>query len=106
MMANALLAGTGRVRFSQLEWSDVRLGNTTAKAVSNGLLAAVVALIERLSTEKTQKIILTGGDAEKIIPHLSMAFQYEPELLLYGLQRYFEYAGINTPLALMPNIEE
>jgi type III pantothenate kinase len=96
MAAEALIKGTGRVRFEALPERGTALGTTTAEAVSHGVLASVAALVNQLATDKNLELVLTGGDALQVLPHITQSKHHEPELLLYGLQRYFQDAGIKT----------
>jgi len=62
----------------------------TATAITSGVLYAVVAAIDRIVAEqcaavKINTLIITGGDAPRIQPLLSAQYQYEPNLVLYGL---------------------
>ncbi len=95
MMARALLQETGRVRFEEVGPPSVLLGKNTAEAVTHGVLASVVALIEALVRERQLALILTGGDSPVVGSLLSCPKVFEPELLLHGLQRYFADTGIN-----------
>lgn len=97
MMASALAQGTGQVRFDGLSWGGLSLGRSTSDAVANGSLAAVVALIERVAGAAGADLVLTGGDAEHVLPHLSCRVRHEPDLLLSGLQRYFADTDIKSP---------
>lgn len=96
MMRDALLSGTGKVRFEALSWATPALGHATAEAVGNGALAAILALIDRVQHEaKAPLLLLTGGDAPLLLPHLQGEVHHIPDLLLKGMQRYFTDAGIN-----------
>lgn len=97
MMASALAQGTGQVRVDGLSWGSLSLGRSTTDAVANGSLAAAVALIEHMVGAAGAELVLTGGDAEHILPHLSCRVRHEPDLLLSGLQRYFADTDIKGP---------
>jgi type III pantothenate kinase len=96
MMADSLLRETRRVRFDPASIVEgVELGRNTGEAVRHGALAAVVALIERVVSERNLRLVLTGGDAARVSAGLSCPHVLEAELLLHGLQRYFADIGIN-----------
>lgn len=94
MMSGALLRETARVRFNAEGSVALALGRSTSEGVKNGAMAAIVSLIERVTAEQHARLVLTGGDAGSISPLLRIQHAVEPELLLYGLQRYFADAGI------------
>lgn len=94
LMAESLQSRTGGVRFGSLECRETRPGRETAAAVGHGCLLAAVALIDRLAVDYGAQVVLTGGDANHIKPHLRAMVVHEPHLLLKGLQRYFDDAGI------------
>ncbi|MGA7964698.1 MAG: type III pantothenate kinase [Gammaproteobacteria bacterium] len=66
-------------------------GRDTTTAVAAGCLAAVTGLLERVqarvsAAEKTPcRLVITGGDAETILAHLSSPWQHVPHLVLDGL---------------------
>lgn len=96
MMAGVLLHETRRVRFDpDAIIEGLALGRNTGEAVKHGALAAVVALIEKTVAEHPCALVLTGGDAARVSASLACPHELQPELLLYGLQRYFADAGIN-----------
>jgi type III pantothenate kinase len=71
----------------------------TGEAVRSGALYAVVSTIERI-TRETRKVLgrnlhcmVTGGDAERVLPRLSGRFDHQPELVLKGLAVIVEEAG-------------
>lgn len=94
MMAESLRSRTGGVRFDRLQCRETGLGRDTAAAVGHGCLLAAVALIDRLAVDYGAQVVLTGGDAGYLRPHLRSRVVHEPHLLLKGLQRYFDDAGI------------
>jgi len=95
LMADALQLRTGGVRFGRSARHATWPGRDTAAAVGHGALLAAVALIDRLAADYGAVVVLTGGDAADIRPHLRSAVEHEPYLLLRGLQRYFGDAGIS-----------
>ena len=70
-------------------------GRTTSAAVSEGALNAVVGAIERAvralqSASIKADIILTGGDASRILTALNMPANHRPNLVLQGLLHMLE----------------
>ncbi len=68
-------------------------GRDTAAAMTAGSVAALCALIERcvdaLRDEVAEPVlIMTGGDAERLIRHVARPVQHRPQLVLEGLARY------------------
>lgn len=92
LMRESLGQGTRRVqvRYPDIQ-VDTALGRSTATAVCNGALAAVVSLIDRTVCDySADRILLTGGDAPLVGAHLAGSCQLEPDLLLAGMMRYFD----------------
>lgn len=94
LMSDSLLRETERVRYAAGAPAALVLGRSTATAVMNGAMLAVVAMIERVVLEHRAQLVLTGGDAANISAQLTTPHVVDPELLLHGLQRYFADAGI------------
>lgn len=94
LMTDSLRLRTGGVRFDRSVRRATGPGRDTAAAVGHGALLAAVALIDRLAVEYGALVVLTGGDAADIKPHLRAPVEHDPQLLLKGLQRYFGDAGI------------
>jgi len=65
------------------------LGRTTGDAIGHGSLAAICALIERcarpLGEDNGAVVVVTGGAAGRIIPHLAVDLEHRPRLVLEGL---------------------
>ena len=69
--------------------------NTTAAAVGQGALNAVAGAIERaartLHSEVDEPVVvLTGGDASRILKSLTSDAVHRPHLVLQGLARILE----------------
>jgi type III pantothenate kinase len=68
------------------------LGRDTAEAIANGSVQGIVGFAEhavqrlRAQLDAEPRCLLTGGDAEKILPHLSETWEHRPHLVLEGLQ--------------------
>jgi type III pantothenate kinase len=99
LQLSSLIGGTQRVRQHDITTSSLSFGKNTSEAVHHGILLACVAAIEKVFTslvavvDDTVNVVLTGGDAETLSPHLPMAHDIMPELLLIGLQRYFGHSS-------------
>ena len=88
MQRRALFAGTSAVKVDG-RWLSATMspGEDTGKAVSNGCLKMVVALIDLARNElgNDVPVILSGGDAGYLQQHLSGQVYCEPELVMDGL---------------------
>lgn len=90
LMQHAVLGGTGIESVSGIPVGDT-WGSTTADCLSIGAMQAVLGTIERAwrnamqSGIKSGELLLTGGDAGSISPHLDIAHRVDPLLVLRGL---------------------
>jgi len=90
MMRAGLLAGTRIPRVEPEELADPRTTDT-GTAIAVGSIQAPAALAERLFDRLTDQAgrapecILAGGDAERLIPVLSLPIRQKPDLVLQGL---------------------
>lgn len=92
MMAGAVYGDTGRVRKVDDSGSpQAGFGRSTEAAVGNGVLAMLLALIERgvgLLAERAGRrpaTLITGGGAVHLLEHLPTDVQYRRDLVLEGL---------------------
>lgn len=95
MQADSLASGTDAL--PRIEWSDIKStelpGTNTQRAIQGGILVGVAAAIDRLAlmylagSEELQdhQIVLTGGDAETISPHLQSRHLHRCNLVCRGL---------------------
>lgn len=90
LMRQSLIQGTEGI--DALSQGDISLlARDTSGGVYGGTMYALVAVIDRivndvetaLDTELT--CVLTGGDAEQLLPLLADHYNYEPDLVLLGL---------------------
>lgn len=95
LMMSSLMHNTSDIaaRAAQGAQDDVFFADNTLGCVYQGALHAAVALIEaahaRLATTAGPvRLLLTGGAASRIQPHLSMPVQALPDLVLRGLAVY------------------
>ena len=88
MQRRALFAGTSQVKISG-QWHGVKgvPGSSTSEAVFNGCTIMVVELIrsarDRLAA--AAPVLISGGDAEYLLPYLGDQAEWVPELVLDGL---------------------
>lgn len=67
------------------------LANNTYHAISGGCLYAVAAFIDELTADLLEELgenaqcIMTGGNAQKVMPMLQHDYLYKPHLILEGL---------------------
>ncbi len=67
------------------------IGKNTVECMLSGAVFGTAAQLEglvmRIQREMNKEVgvIITGGNADVIIPHLSLSLNYEPDLLLEGL---------------------
>lgn len=91
LMRQALLQGIARIAETSGHWQAFPL--TTADAVQSGIVAALCGAIEqqhaRLAEASSMppQCLLTGGDAEMLLPHLSMHAEHVSALVLEGMER-------------------
>lgn len=90
MMRAALLENTAGI--NAIDGEVVDFANNTADAVSSGTLHMLCAAIDEVCAQaqvtlgETITIIMTGGMATAIVPHLkTRAIIHEPHLVLHGL---------------------
>ena len=100
LMRRSLLSDTGDIgRLAGLENNGLApdkriiLGKTTEDAIRGGSLSAICGLIEFCmeqlhSRDGDSVLIVTGGDAERIVPQLRVAADHHPLLVLEGLMIY------------------
>lgn len=85
LMKKSLAHGTDALPFSDTS-HPLEAANFTEAAIYSGTLLAAVGLIEQvLAKLGNVSVILTGGDAALIAPHLSIKAIVDPDLVLRGL---------------------
>ena len=93
MMEQALLGATAEVVFDVAARESTVPGTTTQQAVQNGVLMMAAAGIERAivafqkQLQDTGKILVTGGDAAVLVPHLRVPVVQVSNLVLASLER-------------------
>lgn len=101
LMRECLLNRTAKVNTQLIEDEQADsqpsidfLGKNTAQAVAGGALWTLAAGVERLHNQAydlvggSMRCIITGGDAQQLLPLLSGDWQWTPDLVLRGLQVY------------------
>lgn len=75
------------------------IGKNTAECMLSGAVYGAAAQLEGLvarigrALRQEAAVILTGGNAEAILPYLSLPLHFEPDLLLEGLAQKYEEHG-------------
>lgn len=93
MLRESLLQGTRLPPHQTLDQHDP-WGLDTGPAIAAASLQAPAALAERLRTAlhqetgKIPRLLMTGGDAERLVPLLSQTVHLQPDLVLIGLSRF------------------
>lgn len=88
MQRRSLFTGTSAVKVNtQWQLPTIGIGSDTVSAVTNGCLKMVAALIDvsRSQLGAEVPVVLCGGDALYLRPHLEGAVYLEAELVLDGL---------------------
>ena len=92
LMVSAVCANTADVSIEGSDSAEIALlATSTEAAVLGGSLYTAVSLLDRVCADlsgelgENVSILLTGGDAERLIPLLECNSRYEPELVLRGL---------------------
>lgn len=91
LMRQSLLQGTARITEASGHWQA--FPRATADAVHSGIVAALCGAVQqqhaRLAavSSRVPKCLLTGGDAEMLLPHLAVAAEHVPALVLEGIDR-------------------
>jgi len=76
------------------------LASSTESAVLGGSLYAAVSLLDRVSADLNGEldgrvtVLLTGGDADRLMPLLACKSRYEPELVLKGLSVFSKETAV------------
>lgn len=86
LMKKSLTQNTAALNFSAQTYS-LKLADMTEAAIFSGTLYAAIGLVEQaLKTQiDSAVLLLTGGDAPLISPHLSQSCVLETDLVLKGL---------------------
>lgn len=91
LMRRALQQGTARIDEVAGTWQAFPC--STADAVESGIVAGLCGAIQLQHARLAETAgvmphcFLTGGDAEKLLPHLALAAEHVPALVLEGIDR-------------------
>jgi len=91
MLQQMLLQNTAELRLSGKQPAVTPLANSTAAAVYGGAVYLLAAAIERSVADmraqlgESIEIVMTGGDAGRILPLLNGIAQHQPDLVLQGI---------------------
>lgn len=73
------------------------IGKSTDQSIASGVLNSAAGFVESVITKVKQELnasevylYITGGNAKKILPLLSINYSYEPALVLYGVKAVYE----------------
>ena len=90
LQQQAVIGQTAKVFNNSMQNAQVSLGTDTSSCLQNGCLSAAVAVILKgFSLQTATKVLITGGDANLLLPHLSeLNPQVEPLLIFRGLSLY------------------
>jgi len=97
LMTSSLTGNAAGIQLTSTGNEEVSLlGASTESAVSGGVLYAAVALVDRVFFDlkaelgKATTMLITGGDAERVLPLLSSRPRHDANLVLKGLVAYAE----------------
>ena len=89
----SLRAGTEAVEeINNINKHVSAVAQSTEDGVAIGVLLGLVGGIERIIREQSSQIhqaasvFMTGGDAEKLLPHMTTPVNLQPDLVLHGLR--------------------
>ena len=91
MLQQMLLQNTAQLRLSAKQPAATPLAETTAAGIYSGAVYMLVAAIERSVADMRAEqrvgidIVMTGGDAGRILPSLHGVVQHQPDLVLQGI---------------------
>ena len=100
LMTHALTSHAPGIQIEDADNQEISLlGRSTEAALSGGVLYTAIALVERVFMDLQGELggrthrLLTGGDADRILPLLGSRPEYIPDLVLKGLAVYAEVAA-------------
>lgn len=101
LMISSVTAGAADVSIETGDSGEISLlASSTESAVLGGSVYAAVSLLDRVSADLRGElgagtpVLLTGGDAERLMPLLQSQPTYDPELVLKGLAVFAEEAAV------------
>jgi len=104
LMVASLTDKAPGIELTNCENKDIALlGSSTEVGVRGGVLYTAVSLVDRVLLDLRAELgsatrqIITGGDAERILPLLSTRPAYEPDLVLHGLAAMARSSEADNP---------
>ena len=93
ILFNSLLLNTSQIMATKENHVDISFGKSTSDGVNNACWAATLGFVNQSITQAKKqvsldKIILTGGNAEKLSVLLSTKHHIVHELVFIGMQRF------------------
>lgn len=91
MMQQALQRGTARIGATGDVSGSFRLGMTTDDCINYGITEAICGFIERVGQMASREVgeavsvVITGGDAPRLLAYLPATFIHEKDLVLQGV---------------------
>ncbi len=91
LMQQALCAHTANLQLPCDEQSPVLPATSTGDAISSGCRYAAAAAVDRIVTDMAAstglepEVIITGGDAQKLMPLLRVVARHDADLVLKGI---------------------
>jgi len=91
LLRNTDIISTGISNGLEMDKEITIFNQTTETAIENGVLNSVIASITSSVSQiaktfnQSVRIIVTGGGAPFVLPHLSTHYQHEPDLIMKGL---------------------
>ena len=91
MMLQSLQTKTTGIGEVSEEESNLVPGRSTAQCIEFGVVETLLGFIERMEHVAREQlgedivVVLTGGDAPGLLPHLPRNIRYEKELVFYGM---------------------
>jgi type III pantothenate kinase len=112
LMASSLATKAPCIEILDRESHDIALlGSSTEVGVTGGVLYTAVSLVDRVFQDlrdelgRNARLLITGGDAERIAPLLTTKPVIEPELVLKGLAVFAESTRVEKEPVTTENQE-
>ncbi len=90
LQREALYSGTRQISISEGTFDSIQAGTTTQDAVHRGILLSIIGAVNEIIRHHADfELVMTGGDAPIFAQHLIAPVTIQQDLLLRGLQRFF-----------------
>lgn len=91
LQRESLQSGTRQISIPDTAFADINPSINTADAVHHGILLSIVGAVNEIVKRYPEHtLIMTGGDASTIANHLDKPAIIHDDLLLQGMQAYFD----------------